>query len=160
MCVRTISAVRTQLNSGYVTEAAVPRPCNGGEAWILNGRERLPLGETTTNTLPWHLQYDSFRGRLPTIEGGIRLALIGTAWRIRGTVLNIDCVFGSTAESPSFAIANLGAGGAAESLRSDEESQVPLRERIAGSCPSSGSFAGTTSTLDNGTAERITIRLI
>jgi hypothetical protein len=135
---------------GFVTSAALTRPCTGGEAWILNGSERA------TNTLPWHVQYDSFRGTLPRLEG-VRLALVGASFLL---IASSQCLFASTAASPAFGIININAEGRATSLTADNSSQIPLRETLSGICPASGSFAGTTSSLTDGEGGVPTVRLI
>src|SRR6185503_8766261 len=53
---RTIAKVLSLI--GYVTSAALTRPCEGGEAFILNGTERLPNGTTPGTSLPWHIKYN------------------------------------------------------------------------------------------------------
>jgi hypothetical protein len=82
---RTISKVSGAL-VGYVTSAAVGPTCTGGSARAL------------TETLPWHVQYNSFSGTLPNISSvtqtlvGVRLAMTVT--------FGAFCLFGTTQESP------------------------------------------------------------
>lgn len=148
---RTSSKTRGAL-AGYITSAALTRPCSGGEAWILNGTERA------TNTLPWHISYDSFTGTLPRIRT-LRTAVIGGSFLL--LALGNGCRYQSTAASPGFGRINLNElTGEANSLQAENSSSIPLSETLAGSCPASGSFTGTTSTYDNGEGGRITIRLI
>jgi hypothetical protein len=51
---------------GYITRAQVQHPCVGGEYIFHNGTETILRGRPET-TLPWHLRYSSFTGRLPDI---------------------------------------------------------------------------------------------
>jgi hypothetical protein len=158
---RTLAKTRSLV--GYVTEAAITRPCRPDEAWILNGTERLPEGATTANTLPWHVVYDSFRGTLPVISG-VRVAIIGFQIRVTSRAGSMNCLYSSTATSPMFGIVNLNSTtGAAANLQVDEITSVPLRERIEGvfPCPVNGRFAGTTTAFTPASGEgTITIRLI
>jgi hypothetical protein len=154
---RTSSKTRGSL-AGYITSAALTRPCSGGEAWILNGVETLPTGRATTNSLPWHIIYDSFRGTLPRIEG-IRTAIVGSSWLIIAG--SNQCLYRSTAESPTFGIINLNtATGAATSVTAGNESQIPLGTTLAGACPSTGHMAGTTTSYSDGEGGTLTVRLI
>lgn len=147
---RTFSKTRSLV--GYITSAGITRPCSGGEAWVLNGSER------PTNTLPWHIVYDSFRGTLPRITG-IRLGIIGGSFLLSG--LGNQCQYTGTAPSPAFGIINLNEStGEGISLSADSTVTVPLAATLVGSCPANGAFAGTTSLLDEGEGSRITIRLI
>ena len=149
---RTILKTRSLL--GYITDARLTRPCSGGEAWILNGVER------PTNTLPWHMTYDSFRGTLPRIEG-VRLAIIG--FSILLEVFGEGCLYASTSASPAFAIINLNtATGAALSKTMDSNARIPLASVLgeAAVCPSNGSFTGTSSSFTNGAGGVLSVRLI
>jgi hypothetical protein len=66
---RTFAKVRRSL-IGYVTKVAFTHPCTGSaEAWALNGTETPSGLGALTNTLPWHITYEGFEGRLPTITG-------------------------------------------------------------------------------------------
>jgi hypothetical protein len=64
---RTIPKILRHL-IGYITSANVRRPCTGGEGFAET------RDEGSTETLPWHITYEGFEGRLPAIEG-IRLLL-------------------------------------------------------------------------------------
>lgn len=153
---RTIVKSRGAL-IGFVTSAALTRPCSGGEAWILNGVE-VQEGVTTTNTLPWHVLYDSFRGTLPRIEG-VRIGMIGAQFLLNAG--GNRCLYASTSASQAFGIINVNTStGAATSLRADEASEIPLRTTVAGICPAKGSFAGVTSSLTDGEGGVPTVRLI
>jgi len=52
---------------GLITRAIVNRPCIEGTGSAFNGVERYN-GITPANTLPWHVTYEGFTGRLPNIE--------------------------------------------------------------------------------------------
>ena len=151
---RTLAKTRSLI--GYVTEAALTRPCTFSEAWILNGREVLE-GAPTPNTLPWHMAYNAFTGILPGIAG-VRLAFIGIGILIRGIFGR--CLWAATAASPMFTTTNLNtATGAASSMSFGSEAPIPLREGEG--CPASATFSGTTSSLTPGSGEgTITLRLI
>jgi hypothetical protein len=149
---RTLSKVSGQL-IGYVTRAALTRPCNGGEAWILNGIER------PTNTLPWHIRYDRFIGTLPAIER-IRLQLINASFLvlIGGS---IGCLFESTAARPAFGFVEREAGGLANTLSADPTSQIPLKASLETIfCPSEGSFEGSGNVTLLGNTTRISVTLV
>ncbi len=129
---RTISKVCGQL-IGYVTNAQVARPCVGGNGWALNGVERLKNGMTTSQTLPWHIRYASFRGTLPRISG-IRTQLVGAQFLIEGAGLG-ECLATTTAAKPAFGIIEVNeTTGAVEGLRADESVTIPSIT-LAGLCP-------------------------
>jgi hypothetical protein len=153
---RTFAKTRSLV--GYVTSAALTRTCTGGEAFILNGTERLPNGTTPATSLPWHVLYDSFTGTLPRITG-VRLALVGASFLL--IALGNECLYRSTSTEPAFGIVNVTtATGVAASLTADNNSSIPLNVTLAGSCPASGRFAGTTRELRDGGGGNIIIRLI
>ena len=77
---------------GYVTAAAVTRPCTSGEAWTANGRESYPRLGTLANTLPWHLTYEGFVGTLPNITE-ILLLFRGVRFKIH-SVFNTLSLYG------------------------------------------------------------------
>jgi hypothetical protein len=140
---------------GYVTRAAAAHPCAGnGEAWADNGVEEAGLGPIA-NSLPWHVTYEGFEGRLPLIEG-IRLLL-----RPRFTLnaSGVLCKFEGNAQG----VVKLTRTQVLQGIVPDERVAVP---RISGSiflCPGSGSFVAplASSTLTAlGSATLITIRLI
>jgi hypothetical protein len=153
---RTFAKTRSLV--GYVTSAAVTRPCTGGEVFVLNGTERLPTGTTPATSLPWHILYDSFRGTLPRIEG-LRLAVVGLAFLLIAG--GNQCLYASTSASPGFGIININTTtGASLSLSGDGNSEIPRSATLAGTCPASGRFAGTTSSLTDGSGGTIVMRLI
>jgi hypothetical protein len=147
---RTLSKVSGQL-IGYVTNAQVrgeEPPCEGGTATILS------------ETLPWHIRYDSFRGTLPTITG-VRVQLINASFLININP-GIPCLFSSTTARPAFGIIEI-TGGVATKLRADETSQIPRFNAPlnSGFCPAEGSFKGTAELfLQGSTTTRINVRLV
>jgi len=79
---------------GHITHASVG-PCETGTATVL------------TETLPWHVQYLGFRGRLPIIEGGVRLILVGLSLQIRDAIFGSLCLTRTTEEAPAGVIAEV-----------------------------------------------------
>ena len=105
------------------------------------------------SSLPWHVQYDSFIGRLPSITG-IRLRLINAAFLINlGGA--IGCLYRSTAANPAFGIANRNAAGLITGLSADEGPSIPIAIELTLFCPSTGRFSGT-----GGLSRPITVTLI
>jgi hypothetical protein len=141
---RTITKVERTL-IGYITAARVNNAgCTGGRATI--NRE----------TLPWHLTYLSFDGRLPAITR-LRLLLIGAKFRINNT--SLTCNATTTATEPAVGAANIEAGGGISSLEAEPGAQIRLEGE--GFCSLGNGFfrgPGTVSVL--GAATRITVRLI
>jgi len=72
---------------GYITAGNVSR-CRRGGATILR------------ETLPWHVQYESFSGTLPNITA-INTRVIGASWRIREPTFGVTCLARSTTTEPS-----------------------------------------------------------
>jgi hypothetical protein len=147
---RTIVKVARSL-IGFVTKARVTRPCSGsGEAWAHNGIESNSLG-TFTSSLPWHVTYEGFEGRLPEITG-VRL-LLTPDFTI--AVFGVLCVYHSNAQG----VVKLGRSGEATSLVPDAFFAVG---KTSGGflCPGSGFFTATNSTVSSQEGAVITIRLI
>ncbi len=145
---RTLSKNPEQL-IGYVTSAIVNGArCAGGSARIL------------TESLPWHLEYESFVGRLPRIEA-VNLNVVGGKFLVRSNLLNIECLYTSTATEPMKGAVNLNTTtGVAENIRITEEPGIPKTSGPAG-CPNPGKLGGTTNSLTlQGTATKITITLV
>ena len=122
---------------GFVTTAAVG-PCDAGGMVILDGNGGRP------QTLPWHIQYDSFIGRLPAITG-IRVRLVGMSALITFGV--VDCLYRSTAALPAFGILNRNtATGVITGLRADEAGAIPLFSELLNDgaipCPATGTLSG------------------
>ena len=79
---------------GHITHASIG-PCETGTATIL------------TETLPWHVQYLGFRGRLPIIEGGLRDILVGLSFQVRDAIFGSICLARATEAEPAAAIGEL-----------------------------------------------------
>jgi len=154
---RTLSKVSGQL-VGLITRAAVARPCNVGEAWVLNGVERLSNGTTTMNSLPWHVRYDSFTGTLPRIEK-IRLQLIGASFLI--AFAGQGCLVRTEAAHPAFGFVEVEVLGGVTGLRADETVSIPPNVKLEGllNCPN-GRFVGRAAVTLLGNTTRITVRLV
>ncbi len=119
---RTIAKVANAL-IGHVNRASVGA-CAGGSATM------------HTETLPWHEQYNSFTGTLPSITT-VKLALVGARWRFRNSVET--CEAGTTQAEPGFGTIELGARGEATGLRA--EGTINLRGGFL--CGfATGTFAG------------------
>jgi len=132
---------------GYITRAAISRPCTGGEAWFWNGAE----GELTdaSTTLPWHLRYQGFTGTLPNIST-VRISL----HNLKLTIKNGVCLGTYAPASLNFSF-NVSAARTA-TLTPGSEVIVP----IAGTCPETR-HTGTSNTVTLlGTTTAITLFLI
>jgi hypothetical protein len=112
-----------------------------------------------SSTLPWHLTYQGFRGRLPNIEA-VRILLVGLALRI-GSPFG-PCLLRTTVEHPGRFEAVVEAGGNTTVLVPDREASIPFMS--GESCPysvaalSSGPTDGQVTLL--GSTNRIRITLI
>jgi hypothetical protein len=130
---RVISKLSGQL-IGFVTVAEAPFMCfAGGEVAILNGSEPLPGGGTATNSLPWHIRYDSFSGTLPNITG-IRIQIVGAAILMWNGL--VQCLFKSTEGTPLYAILEV-AAGTITAMRWDETRAIPKFFELSLGCPPS-----------------------
>jgi hypothetical protein len=135
---RTITKVRGNL-IGYITAARLG-PCAVGRATIL------------TETLPWHVTYDSFSGSLPTSITSIRTRVINSAFRVI-TNASENCLAHSTTEAPAIGTYNISGGV----IQNAEISGTG----IPTSCFFTGSFRsdrGTLTVLNSTT--RVTVTLI
>jgi hypothetical protein len=150
---RTLSKVCGQL-IGYVTRARVTRPCEGGEAWTLDGVERA------TQTLPWHIRYRNFSGTLPRIEL-IGVQLIGTAFLV--LIGPVGCLYKSTVAQPSEGNINVDPlTGTVTTIDALNISSIPLFQDLTGLrlCPEQGFLRGTGSATVQNSTTRITVRLV
>ncbi|HEV7774751.1 MAG TPA: hypothetical protein VGO48_15830 [Conexibacter sp.] len=135
---RTLSKTTGTL-SGFISSANINR-CSRGAVTVL------------AETLPWHVQYESFTGALPTITN-IRAKIIGLAFRVQEPVFAIECLSRATAEAPGFLTFNR---------------ETATGATISGSAGGSircggaitGTLEGTTSSLTNGSGARVTVTLI
>ncbi len=131
---------------GYVTRAAIGT-CASGHASILAA------------TLPWHLRYMGFTGRLPFIASAI-LLLSGVGFRIES--LGFFCLGLSSDTSPIDGIVSISEGGTITNVSPEPRSEIPLTSSGGFGCPSSsGHFKSNASTVTLlGATTAITIRLI
>ncbi len=136
---RTIAKVANAL-IGHVTRASVGT-CSGGSA------------TAHTETLPWHEQYNSFVGPLPTIRS-VTIGLVGARFRIRNSIET--CEAGTTQEEQGFGTIGLGTRGEATSI----EASGTIRLSGGFLCGfATGSFRGSGSVTTAGGAT-IIVRLI
>jgi hypothetical protein len=155
---RTLSKVCGQL-VGYVTSAAITRPCEVGEGWVQNGSEQLLNGARPTS-LPWHIRYDRFTGTLPRIER-IRLQFINVGLLVRVFVfpVNNGCLILTSAMNPVFAFVEIEAGGTVTGLRADEAPAIQTTTILENFCPE-GHLVGRANVTLQGTTTKIAIRLV
>jgi len=89
---RTFEKTRGSL-FGYLRDVEVRRCARGGATLL---RE----------TLPWHIQYDSFGGTLPSI-GSITTHVIGLSMRVHEPTFGVECLARSTSGEPAIETYNL-----------------------------------------------------
>lgn len=143
---KTISKVCGQLIGRISIARVAEARCASGTARAL------------TETLPWHIQYLGFIGRLPTITG-IREILIGARFQVR-TPEGLVCLAGTTQEHPGAGIVEL-EGTVARTLRADETAEIPLGGSFICSFGGLSHFAGIAEVFVQGsTTTRITVRLV
>ncbi|HEV7773728.1 MAG TPA: hypothetical protein VGO48_10625 [Conexibacter sp.] len=138
---------------GYVTRVRVARPCTNGTLWAYNGSEvNEALGGTLANSLPWHITYKAFAGRLPSINQ-MRILLMGVRFLARiGGVL---CNFASTGEGMDLLI-NMTIGR----VTSVSAEPTPSLAQEGGLCFEVGRFSGNGSYTVLNTTTGITVTLI
>jgi hypothetical protein len=142
---RTVAKVAGAL-IGYITRATAGN-CTVGEATML------------TETLPWHVMYESFTGTLPAITSA-RFGITGLTMLIVGGPLR-RCLYRFPPAAPGGVIANL-TGGAVTSIRIDEARRHELFESrltIRMCRPRLGAQGSGTMTTP-GTTTKLTITLI
>ncbi|HEX4806912.1 MAG TPA: hypothetical protein VFU94_13520 [Conexibacter sp.] len=130
---------------GYITRATVGT-CVRGSATVLN------------ETLPWHIQYAGFTGRLPTITS-VLLNMIGASFAVQPEG-SLRCLARTEANHPSKGEAAVEAG-VITGLRALVEAEIPLTGE-GGLCifGGSGHFEGTGRVTLLGATTAISIRLI
>jgi hypothetical protein len=128
---------------GYVSRASVASAsCRGGSATL------------SQESLPWHITYQGFAGRLPNITEQT-LSLRNVNFRV--TVLGVNCGYGRPGESARF-IARIASGVFTALI---PESNIALQKLSGGAfCPGTGGFSGTGTVTLLGTTTRISVRLI
>jgi hypothetical protein len=145
---RALSKVSGSL-IGYVTRAPLDeRNCRGGRSRFL------------TETLPWHIRYESFSGILPAIET-IRGQIIGlAALAAPENLFGESCLYVTSATSPGDFILTREGGGTVTQFRWDESLRIP-KHSGGPLCSSTAFFRGTSNSVTVlGAATRITVRLI
>jgi hypothetical protein len=142
---RTISKVSGSL-VGYIYNASIGS-CSGG------GVERY-----LTETLPWHVQYNSFTGTLPNIST-VTLAVIGLSWRVeRIAAFGSGCLFRSTQARPLFGVVSLEAGRVTR-WHENETSIIPFSSGEI-LCPSEIAFGEGSGSMTAQEGAALTIRLV
>jgi hypothetical protein len=117
--------------------------CTGGSATALS------------ETLPWSINYVSFKGTLPAITS-IRTSLVGSGMRISTEFAT--CLAGTTEETPSLADEPLGRGGGINGVVLDETVEIPLRGGFL--CELSVGHVSGTGSASNGEGGSVVITLI
>jgi hypothetical protein len=120
---RTITKTRGAL-IGFINRAELRTPCRRGAATILR------------ETLPWHVQYDSFAGTLPRITA-ISTRVIGASFQINEGFI---CLARTTAATPAIGVFNREAAG--------RITNVTVGGRIPTNCFLEGTLGGTSTTVD------------
>jgi len=140
----TFAKARDSL-SGFITRAVVNNAgCTEGRGTILS------------ESLPWHVTYQSFSGALPNINF-VRYALIGAAFQIEPG-LGISCLARTSATFPAAGEAARDARGNITSLIPDSELAIPV---TGTNCPRAGIFSGSGEVYVLGsTTQRVTLSLI
>jgi hypothetical protein len=141
----TIHKVRGAL-IGHISRASVASCGFGTSATVL------------TASLPWHITYDSFIGRLPRLEAVV-LLLHRTAFRV-DTLLTPACLYQEDGRERARGIANVEPNGLVTSVAADREISMPLFEGPA-ECFRFGGFEGSAELrLLGSNTQNISIRLI
>jgi hypothetical protein len=120
---RTIAKTRGAL-IGFINRAELRTPCRRGAATMLR------------ETLPWHVQYDSFAGTLPNITA-IATRVIGASFQINEGFI---CLARTTAATPAIGVFNREAGGRITNVR--------VGGRIPTNCGLEITLGGTSTTVD------------
>jgi hypothetical protein len=152
----TIRKVRGSL-IGAITRAIVRHPCTGGTMWAHSGEPNEVLGGTFASTLPWHLTYEGFEGRLPAISSIIVL-LTRATFTIRATLFGITllCDYLTSETRNMRGRITVGAGGDTSTIAASTDS---ISSTSGGACPSIA-FAGTGNVMLLGNTTHISVRLI
>lgn len=138
---RTIAKVRGSL-IGHITRAII-NGCQGGSVRFL------------TETLPWHLQYDSFNGTLPHILV-MWMAVVGMRYLVEGGLTS--CLYASTESQPALLGVSLGLEGEVNGVRWSTEQRIALSSGLL--CPNAGSLGSSGFATLLGTNNLIFVRLI
>lgn len=139
---RTITKTVNSL-IGYISRAIVDLPaCRG-------------IAKATVNaaSLPWHVRYAGFTGRLPTIAS-IVLILNNVEFTLLEIPIIGSCRYRGTAEGSVIPAAT------STTISASAASEIPRTAESSVFCPSPGHFRGTARVTLLGTATDITVRLI
>ncbi|HZV74771.1 MAG TPA: hypothetical protein VFF79_13735 [Conexibacter sp.] len=135
---------------GYVTRA-IAGGCTEDSATVL------------TATLPWHITYEGFSGRLPTISR-VRLLLRHTSFTesIFGGLVTCLYADAGTSETENNAGEVLLSSGSANELAADPSIRLPFvrGSGLTENCPTRGGFTGTGQVTLLGATTRIIVTLI
>jgi len=114
---------------GHITRASVAG-CSGGSATVLR------------ESLPWHVQYAGFTGRLPAIAT-VKLLLVGAAFQVQPSG-NLACLARTSEARPAVGIAGIEEAGGVTELAAEVGAEIPL-EGSGGLCrfAGAGHFEGT-----------------
>lgn len=132
---------------GHIYRAAVGSPCVSGGMTVL------------TETLPWHVTYEAFRGVLPRITG-VAVRLIGASFRVTENFGVNVCLFRTTATNPGKMIMELNETGAIIGLRADESTTIPMTGPFPCELTENASIFRGTANMTNAAGRQMTIRLI
>jgi hypothetical protein len=139
---KTLSKVAEAL-VGYLTKASVASAsCTGGHARAL------------TETLPWHVRYESFTGTLPSITS-ITTDIIGAAFLVEAFGF-LSCLYTSTAAEPAQNIFNV-INGNNNTINNVIAGGTPRPN--GANCPR-GSLSGSSSATVQGGTSAITVTLV
>jgi hypothetical protein len=157
---RTIAKVARSL-IGHITRAKVKRPCTNGEGWAANGLESHPRLGRLNNTLPWHITYEGFVGRLPVIEA-IDVLLRDARFKVQIPIFTTICLFGTAADNITGRVVREAGGGITTLAPIAGRNTATLVAELgtSGLCPRTGTFGGTGDVFLLGNTTRITITLI
>jgi hypothetical protein len=137
---------------GYITRAIAGLPNCRSEGISTNMRARV-----LTETLPWHVRYISFAGRLPSVT--IRIRLLHAGIDILGVPLVATCKylpdFDIIVGGPAGGAINEGTGNA--TVRAEEGRRFPS---LTFACPEASFSSGATPITVLGAATAIRVTLI
>ncbi len=100
---------------GYIARPALGTPCTGGSATLLS------------ETLPWHIRYESFTGTLPNITG-VSAAFAGVSIGINKA--GLVCLLRTEAAQPVSATAIREGGSTVTGVRLDETDLIPATGNV------------------------------
>jgi hypothetical protein len=143
---------------GFITRAIAGHPCVGGEYFFHNGTE-VVLGNPA-NSLPWHMTYSEFRGRLPIITEVI-VNLIGMRMTVDYGLNKCLEVYGSATESRRWNFSLEPGGGVISFQPITEPRHLITWQGVNMLCPELGKLSGASGLVTLlGTTNQISIRLI